>query len=207
MLEHWWIKLAGTSLAGMRALCVVFSLGAVLAMLRSWHTRYFLPLFLASDALLAWFLSGNLGERFPTQLGSVLFGVILSLRLASCLAAARAETWWNKLQQQSIAVAATINARPHPLLVSDGYSVWALSIAEYLRPDVRVLVRPECYLCDGKRGEPLRVPPTEAGDLFLLGPSPALKSELQSRPDRCIDTRSNCVGDLSLWEANEASAP
>lgn len=168
---------------------------------RSCQTRYFVPLFLAIDATLAWLLAEKIDGRLESKPWSAVLGLVLAARIVSCLAFSGVDTWWNKLGQQSIAVAAAINERPRAMLVSDSYAVWALSIAEYLRPDVRVRLQPSCYLCDRKRMKTTLEPIDYSGSIFLLGPSAELQSNYRSIAYECIDVRSNCKSDLSLWVA------
>ncbi len=166
---------------------------------RTSQTRYFIPFFLAVDAAVAYLFYVKLSAKRSTALWTLLLVGVLCGRLATDVASARAQTWWSKFNEQSIALASAIDAQPRPLLVSDSYAVWALSVGEYLRPDDAVLLRPNCYLCDAPPSPPPPLPPHAGFDVFLLGPSPALLTEYRSTAFRCIDVRSNCTSNLTLW--------
>jgi uncharacterized membrane protein len=183
--------------------------------LRTAGTRYFMPFYVMVDVALVglFWLQGN--PKFASVRGKPLwiavFAVVLAGRIASCAVSARSETWWNKFDEKSIAVARVINAANRPVLVSDNYVGYALSLSGYLDRGVRVALRPRCYLCTA-RAQPgvgiARLNAIGPGDtIFGLGPSPALQDELRGRrshgpataPYRCIDVRSNCTSSLALW--------
>jgi len=182
---------------------------------RTDNPRYFLPLYLGIDlAITGLFLTKIVNA--PASVASsrawrLAFVCILVVRLYSCAASSQAETWWNKREQQSIAVARAINRAPHPIILGDDYIEWALSLANYLRPDVGVALNPRCFLCSDSTGTTadLRTiePPNDYRAIFLLAPSAVLQDRVKDvmrargvgAVYRCIDVRSNCSSRLSLW--------
>jgi uncharacterized membrane protein len=183
---------------------------------RTLSVRYFIPLFLAIDLALvdlffrsAFALSSSL-RRPRAQAWSIVFFLVVAVRIGSCLLAENAQTWWSEYNNRSISVATAINDADRPLLMGDDYIVWALSISEYADPRVRVSLNPRCYLCTLTKDRPdLAVvsTPKGIGSVFLLGPSNSLQQNviglLRKQPDapayRCINIRDNCKGSLQIF--------
>jgi hypothetical protein len=135
---------------------------------------------------------------------------LLAARGVSCAASSKAVTWWSTQQDNSIAVARSINAEPHPLLASEAYLIYDFVLANYLRPDVATVLRPTCYECenaDVPKIEVSDVPRSGYSTLFALGPSEQLQSLLTGvvagHPQssyKCINITNNCASDLNIWE-------
>lgn len=173
---------------------------------RSSNPRYLAPLFecieLALAFALTWAASRNVAWKFG--IASVAF-----CGIASCAASSVATTWWTKYNEQSIALAAVINRSSRPIIVSDNYVHFVLSLAPYLRPETRVLLAPRCFLCHAPEGRNVavelgkRIGPD--GTVFLLGPSRELVDSIRERRAilaervRCIDVEGNCSSDLRLF--------
>jgi uncharacterized membrane protein len=177
------------------------------------NARYFFPLYLDLDLALAYLISVNLSAGARTRsVWQAVFLAVLAGRFASIAASSQAETWWNKLNERSISVARAIDETKRPLLVSDNYVGWALSLSNYLAPSVRVAIRPRCYLCHADAAAPVPLDDIavtgRVSDLFLLGPSKQLQARADSalgrlpppRPlNHCIDVRDDCASALRLW--------
>lgn len=178
------------------------------------QTRYLIPAYLACDLALVGLFDSVLAGAASGVLArvwSAVLVVLLAGRVSSCAVSAEATSWWTTFDERSIAIAQTINASPNPLFVSDNYIGYVLSVAEYLRPNVAVIIRSVCYHCVTKEkgavathfGRQL----AGSSDVYLLGPSPTLQSSVQAALDRldrrtrywCIDVRGNCTSQLRLW--------
>lgn len=183
--------------------------------LRTAGTRYFMPFYVMVDVALVGLFSMQTDAKLASVRGKpvwvAIFVVVLAGRVASCAVSAQAETWWNKLDEKSIAVARAINAASRPVLVGDNYVGYALSLAGYLDPKVKVELRPRCYLCTAQAQPGVDVVMLKKNSpddtLFGLGPSVTLQNELGGARSagvptaryRCIDVRSNCTSSLALW--------
>lgn len=171
---------------------------------RSSNARYLVPLFISIELALAFAASRMMGR--DRRWSSLSIGIVLA-GIISCSASAQAYTWWNKYNEQSLSLANVINAFPRPIIVSDGHVHLLLSMLPYLRPSIRLQLRPVCYLCQGERkivtGHGL-VPKIQANDdVFLLAPSAALtlavgRSVPPTNPERvhCIEEDRNCANTL-----------
>jgi hypothetical protein len=185
---------------------------------RTANVRYLFPLVVDVDLAVVYLLYSKLVQaRIPTASTwgtarwQALFVIILACRFASLAVSSQADTWWNKFDEKSIAVARIVNGTGHAVLVSDDYLVFALTLSNYLDPNIRVALKPRCYLCKIDSGDApspdLVERAKEAGSIFLLGPSRGLEARFEdlalgTAPNdrlRCIDVRSNCKSDLSLW--------
>ncbi|MGH7727697.1 MAG: glycosyltransferase family 39 protein [Vulcanimicrobiaceae bacterium] len=173
--------------------------------------RYFIPTMLFIDLAVVGLLAAATTARNRRVAGAAYLAVVvlLAARIVSCAASARANTWWSEQWDDSIAVARAIDSAPHSLLVSDDYLLYSLALSNYLRPDVEVVLRPQCYLCADRN-----LPRVSAGDLprghfgtvFALGPSPQLQQLLKTEVPRrypgaryrCINVRQNCTSDLNI---------
>jgi uncharacterized membrane protein len=188
--------------------------------------RYFMPLFIGIDLCLTYVFAKMITqERKPKMLvvWLSLAVVVLGARFVSCVAGSQARTWWNKGEMNSIGVAESINSDASALLISDGFLQSALSVAQYLRPDVVILVRPLCYLCHLPPGKfdqaALDFATADSRRVtFALGPSRMLMGQLSralrsnANPNNytCIDDKSadwlrgtasvnGCKSSLHLW--------
>jgi hypothetical protein len=141
--------------------------------------------------------------------GYAALAMLLAVRAYSSFAASEAETWWNKMQDDSIAVARSVNAAKLPLVVSDNILDYSLVLSEYLRPDVMLVLRPRCYLCTESSAPPLDaglLPDRPFTDVYALGPSPRLQARLRELiaarglnvAYHCINARHNCPSELNV---------
>jgi hypothetical protein len=189
---------------------------------RSATARYLIPCFAAMDVALASLLCAKL-EPAASRAGFswrpawiAVAGLVMMTRLGSLVISSQADTWWSKEDLRAKDIAALVNRSPAPLLVSDNYLVWILSLAEYLDGDTGLALAPRCYLCarDGApaSGAAALLPAIDARlpgvrSVFTVGPSApllaAVRERLATLPQpplsRCVDIRGSCPGDLSLW--------
>lgn len=173
--------------------------------------RYFIPTYIYLDYCLVgalYVLTTAKGTIRPA-VGYVLLAALLTARIASATYSSQAMTWWNKMQDNSLAVAGAIDRSDRPLIVSDAYLGYALVLSNYLRPDVAVVLRPSCYECANRAKPKLDagvLPPGGYSDVFALGPSPQLQALLRrliaerhlTAAYRCINVRHSCVSDLNV---------
>jgi uncharacterized membrane protein len=173
--------------------------------------RYFTPAYIYLDYVLVgavYLLIAAKGAVRPAA-GYVLLVGLLAARTASAAYSSQAITWWNKMQDNSLAVASAIDRAERPIVVSDAYLGYALVLSNYLRPDIAVVLRPPCYEC-GDRAKPKLdasvLPPGRYSDVFALGPSPQLQALLRKliveqhlgAVYHCINVRHSCVSDLNV---------
>jgi uncharacterized membrane protein len=179
--------------------------------------RYFTPAFLALDlALVALFSRELIGASRSVRLAvwQIVFGLVLSARIASCAQSAMAPTWWNSRNMQSRQVAAQLSARPHPLIISDDYILWTLVLAEYLNPSFDVALNPRCYQCKLTRTASVAdlVPEHSMGSrtVVLVAPSKQLLMTVRAAMTadgvaadlECVDVRGSCPGGFPLWASD-----
>jgi uncharacterized membrane protein len=173
--------------------------------------RYFTPCYLYLEYCLVGLLAAMIGTR---KIGRPVWGyafliILLGARTASVIQSAQAMTWWNKMQDNSIAVARTVDRSARPLIVSDADLLYALALSNYLRPDVAVAMRSPCYECADHTQPKLDaglIPPGHFTDLFELGPSERLQTVMRnlmaherlSIAYHCINIRNNCASDLNI---------
>jgi uncharacterized membrane protein len=176
--------------------------------------RYFTPAFLGFDLALAALFSWKLSDAsqsarlIPWQ---AAFGLVIATRIVSCAESAAAPTWWNSYNMQSRQIAGELNARPHLLLISDDYILWALVLAEYLNPSFDVALNPRCYQCKLTRTASLTdlVPEHFTGSrtVVLVAPSKQLLTTVRAAMTadgvaadlECVDVRDSCPGGFPLW--------
>jgi uncharacterized membrane protein len=175
------------------------------------NPRYFTPAYIYFDYCLVGLLYAATAARSASRAlaGYGLLVVILAANAASCFFSSQATTWWSKMEDNSIAVAGAIDRSSRPVVVSDAYLDYALVLSNYLRPDVKVALRPPCYECADRAKESLDaslLPSGQFTDLFALGPSPQLQRFLRALIARrhlkiayhCINVRHSCASDLNV---------
>jgi hypothetical protein len=171
------------------------------------EVRYFLPCFLFIDLAFAGAFAALISSR--PKLGVALLIALLAARTSSIAASSQAYTWWSTQWDQSLSVVPIIDDAKRPLIVSDNFLLYSIVLANYVRPDITVVLRPRCYECSLPD-----LPPVQAHDLpsgpfsavFALGPSPGLQATLQSwtrsrhPPEAyaCINVRGNCRSVLNV---------
>lgn len=172
---------------------------------RSANPRYLVPFFLCIEIALAYFLWRVIDRDVRWNVGLV---AVVLIGASSCAASAQAQTWWTKYNENSIELARRINSSKRPIVVSDNYVHYILSLTPYLRPGTRIALAPRCYLCRGseKNGNAeLSGRISSSDEVFLLGPSEALQQSVRARSsiraDRvfCIDIMRNCNSSLRLF--------
>lgn len=173
---------------------------------RSSNPRYLVPLFECIELALAFAVTRGIVRDARWGVG---FAAIALAGVVSCAESAQAWTWWSKYNEDSIALAGVINSTARPIVVSDNYVHFVLSLAPYLRPGTRLALEPRCFLChaaaqsDGATRLSDRI--AAGDDVFLIGPSQELRHSIHARTSirvdhvRCIDVERNCASDLRLF--------
>lgn len=154
-------------------------------------------------------------SRTRVAAGFALLLAVLFARTVSLAASSQAETWWTTQQENSIAVARVVNRSEKPLLVSDAYLIYPLVFANYLRPDVAIVLRPLCYECadpSPPQWDPSMFPQGSFTNVYALGPSAVLNRLAAAYAAshgnvryECIDIHSNCLSSLNVWPVYRAA--
>jgi len=188
---------------------------------RTQNVRYFFPFYLSIDLAITYLIFSKIAAPNAALrqagVGQLLLIAILAGRLASCVASSGAETWWNKLEENDIALARTINASDRPFVISDNYISWAVSLGIYLDPKTRVELHPRCYLCSDARPGDMSlaaIAPSNNFAVFLLGPSAQLQERVQAllrgagskESYACIEIRRNCTSSLQMYPYTQAGS-
>lgn len=113
---------------------------------RSTISRYLIPSYLGIQLAVAYLFATHF-TQLSIRWARVWKGIIatvLSISVVSCLVMMQAELWWNKDEANyDRQLAQNINQAQRPLVVSDAYFAFVLSISHSLDPEVRVLLSPE----------------------------------------------------------------
>ena len=178
---------------------------------RTRQARYFIPCYLFVDYLVVGVFAAQTNIRSGLRAWPwyVALCALLFAGVVSCALSSRAVTWWSTEGDNSIAVARVVNQTREPILVSDRYLVVPLVFANYLRPDIQVVLRPRCYLCVDHAPQRITADMLPRGpftDAFALGPSPELQQVLRTWAGRddvravyhCINVEHNCTSDLNM---------
>ncbi|GAB4241778.1 MAG: hypothetical protein Kow00121_67850 [Elainellaceae cyanobacterium] len=113
---------------------------------RSTISRYLIPSFLGVQLAVAYLFATHLTQTSIkwTRVWKGIIATVLSVSVVSCLVMVQAELWWNKDEANyDRQLAHLINQEQAPLLVSDAYFAFVLSISHSLDPNVQVLLAPE----------------------------------------------------------------
>ncbi len=156
--------------------------------------RYMIPCWIGIQLAISYLLAQKLTPAItrPTAFWKGVLAVLVTTSLLSSLAVSQAQLWWSKGSISLEAIYPTaeyINQAEKPILISDAVS-WDLLMMSYLiNPDVKVLAKPICYVC--------QLPPepdfrpnlvklaTEYTDLFIFPEStPAFTAWLETQPFR-----------------------
>ncbi|MBD5604915.1 MAG: hypothetical protein IAI48_07480, partial [Candidatus Eremiobacteraeota bacterium] len=155
------------------------------------QSRYFTPLYLGVELAFAYVLwskmTGAKSAVGPRRLWAGATLAVIAAGFLSCVASARADTWWNKDYEQSRDVANVINRSAAPLVVERVNSSRSLGLAFYLEPSVKLAMRLTCDNCDGRRiriaaGSRATVDREGSTNVFVLGAAHA------SAPYRTVGT-------------------
>ncbi len=139
--------------------------------------RYLVPSWLGVQIAVAHLFSSSIDPPTPSRRPweKVFFFVVLSLGVLSCLMMTRSELWWNKAEANLDRQLANqiINPAKSPLLVSDAYSAFLLSMSHSLNPHVRFLLVPENSIPE--------LPANNNYQLFLYRPSQTVLNNLKQK--------------------------
>jgi len=167
--------------------------------IRTTQIRYYLPFYVATDLAIACALTLAIttGSRRSRRAWTTVLTAVIAIRLGSLAASARADTWWNKIQEQSKAIAGVINATPDAAIVMsvnvENVSR-ALSIAQYLHGDIPArFADANGVATTGLSGK----------HIFIISPSRDLTRAMDAVPHAsvtCIvDEDQTCPNMLQLW--------
>ncbi|MBD3886718.1 glycosyltransferase family 39 protein [Phormidium tenue FACHB-886] len=166
---------------------------------RSTVPRYAVPFYLGLNLVLTFLLTRELLPAVASSwrrqmVWRAITITVLTGSVVSCLLIAHSDRWWSKMiSNNNRELAQIINQANRPLVVSDAGSGDLFSLSHYLDPEIKLLVRPQCYTCKINRSlvEQPFLPPIPAGysDVFLFQPRPTkswLKRLSEKAPYRLI---------------------
>ncbi|MEO6991456.1 MAG: hypothetical protein ABI346_03875, partial [Candidatus Baltobacteraceae bacterium] len=116
-----------------------------------YQARYFTPLLLGSElAIAALFGAAIFGATTKPNarhawLGA--FALVLIGEALSCVASARATTWWNKDYERSASVAALVNRSVRPLVIANYDAPRVLALSFYLDRRLPLRLNMTCTQC------------------------------------------------------------
>ena len=164
--------------------------------LRSTVPRYLIPCFLWILLAVAYLLSQKI--FFPSslllqRLWQVLFMVLLSAGVVSCIIYSQVDVWWNKKPSDTHVQAATlINQTYRPLIITSYYQSnlgELLSMSYLLNPKVKLQLVSEPNIPKIPQG---------FSDVFIFNPSKTLKSGLETTYHYKIEPLN--PSELQLWQ-------
>jgi uncharacterized membrane protein len=146
---------------------------------RSLRIRYLIPCYLSIQIVLAyWFARQAVWvKNWQQQLVRVSFMGLIVAGIAACLVSSQSEMWWNKEPAKTgyyPAVANLINQANKPLVITDTALVDTIAFSYRLNSHVKL------QLVEAQHLNRLQVP-TGFDAVFLLVPTPALRSALQQQ--------------------------
>ena len=148
--------------------------------IKSTVPRYLIPCYLGLQFAVTYFISAQMlsGKANIKEIGQFLLVGLLSIELLSCTISFQAQAWWNKPASfDNLQVAHILNRSEQPLIISDSHDFNpsnTISISYLVKPNTRFLLV--------ENPQQLTMP-NSARDIFLLNPSPALRSSLQNEMD------------------------
>lgn len=109
--------------------------------IRSSVTRYLIPCVLGIQIAVAYLFASQitsvLASAWQRQLWRIAAVVLISLNIASCVASAQAQVWWNKYNAVTLpAVANIVNQAANPIFITSWHGLMAFSHA--FAPQVRL---------------------------------------------------------------------
>lgn len=135
--------------------------------------RYIIPIFLGIHLAVAYLFT--IQSQRQNKLGKMITAIIITAGILSCVAISQTEFWWNKdLDGGNPHIARLINNYDNPLVISDQDVADILSLSHYLKPDTKLLLKPECYTCNLVENDDniLSIPviPPGFNNVFLYNP-------------------------------------
>ena len=175
---------------------------------RSLTMRYLIPAYLGIQIAVAYLLAAKFSpdsvkhQKFWQLLVLVLF----TSGILSCVASARAETWWTKgSSAENPQVARIINRADRPLLVSDTKIGRIISLSYLLEPKVQFQLQPKCHTCQVDfTSNRFLESDLLAGysDIFLYKPSDEMLNEFQQMQNSKVEI---VYKPARLWRLSQKS--
>ena len=152
---------------------------------RSLTMRYLIPAYLCIQIAVAYLLATKSSSSDVKQqkFWQLLVLVLFTSGILSCVASARAETWWTKGNSaENPQVARIINRANRPLLISDTKIGRIISLSYLLEPKIQFQLKPKCHTCqvNFRSNSFLESEiPTGYSDIFLYKPSDEMLGDFQ----------------------------
>lgn len=156
---------------------------------RSTAARFFIPTLLGLQLAVTYLLSAKLLQTQFTKTQSPMLNSSKSLfwrwvTVALCSASVysafvsfQAPTWWNKTHNaENLVIQDIVNQAARPLLVSDAETADIIALSYRLKPDLALLIRPQCYTCQPQAADVVQIPNSLSqiaarySDVFLFHP-------------------------------------
>lgn len=152
--------------------------------LRSNVPRYLVPFYLGVALVMTYLLAQSLipastKNRWQHRFWQGAAVLVIMAGIVSSTLLTQSPTWWSKIHNSSLpTLAKTINQSQEPLVVSDAEIGDLLALTYYLEPNVRLLLRPQCYACQNSDRDLVDTPflpeiPSGFSDVYLFNPRPS----------------------------------
>jgi len=152
---------------------------------RSLTMRYLIPAYLGIQIAVAYLLTTKFlssGVKYQ-KFWRLLVLALLTSGILSCVASARADTWWTKgSSAENPQVARIINQASRPFLISDTKIGRIISLSYLLEPKIQFQLQPKCHTCQLDFTPNISLEseiPTGYGDIFLYKPSDEMLNEFK----------------------------
>ena len=145
-------------------------------------TRYLFPCFMGLQFAVVYLLAIDLAsrQRWRVRFATLAFSVLMLLGMLSCSVYTQSNTWWNKvLNSHYHQVAAIVNERDRPLIITDAFSynpASTISLSYLLKPTVQLLLLPAVG-----HSFPMTNLPTDVDTIFLFNLPPVFRQQFEAK--------------------------
>lgn len=148
---------------------------------RSSHTRYFFPAYIAVYLTIAYTVSKKIESRSKTWLGILVSLIIISI--ISNIIGLNSETWWNKAPSyHNAAIAKIINQSENPLVITEKFDINEgniISLSHKLKPKTSLQLL--------NTNTPL-IPHPQFKNIYVFNPSPELIKKIEHIYQSTLDS-------------------
>ena len=166
------------TLMGVTALAQIFP-DVTLGGRRSITPRYLLPSYIGIQLAVAYLLTTKIAvlstDLWRKRLWQLVLIVLILLGVLSSGVSTQAKGWWTKgLSPNNLQVASIINQANQPLMISDAFYPYILTLSHLLNPEVRLQL---------VQNPDLLKLQDEFGNVFIYYPSQTLREKIENNPN------------------------